>query len=294
MDANKVRVTLEGTLEDPTAWDEEQIEAAFDAALSSRQTELVELAAEVAATLPQASWLAPLRAMVDDKGAGVELREAAMHGVAGILVQALDDMEPPIMDEPLLTREEIEAEVEHMLGIYNDDGEPADIRRRALEVAANASAGEALEQAARTALGSTDPAWIQTGLLVLRLVSPEGAREPTIAALTHADGNVRIEAIRGLGYFGEPEDIDRLERLADGTRGEELTEVLQALVDVPDPRAGMALNRLEQSLRGAAAREARDAHEAWLDQWSGDEEEEVEEDGGEGGAEASWLDDEDE
>ena len=244
-------------------------------ALDSGLPELVELAGQAIIAVPDRVYLKPLWVLVESRQADEQLRAAAFSGIAGILLNALEDIDDPLEwiegdDEPLMTANELDNQITQLLRIYRDAKYPPVVRRRALEVAANVSDDETVRAAGLAALGADKPEWIATGLLVLSLTDGTKARKHIEWALRHEIKDVRIEGIRRMADLGEPGDIRRLDEIVTRNSDPDETEAaIWALTEVPMSEAGEILATAKDDLKGDLRDEAAEAYALWNDTWAG-------------------------
>jgi hypothetical protein len=257
--------TLETILESPS--NTRGLAKAADAVIGAQDPGGLELLSVVLEMVPSAELLPPLWALAEDEGARKVARSYALQAITSVLVSCRLALERQT-ERNVLTADELRGQVDHLMAFYQDGTRPEDLRRRALEMAANASHRRSIVQAGEAALKQEDPLWAATGLFVCRITQPDRARELVEQALNHPSSELHYEAIAGLAELGEDQDYERLKDfIYDGTP-DERSAALWALVETPDGRAGDALVEATRWLQGKAQYEAQEANDQWLERWS--------------------------
>jgi len=273
-ETDEITLLLERSIFDPTSV--EDVPSLVERAIATRDVEILELTAALLAAMPRVAYLDSLWALVTDTGAAIDSRVAALTCVASILLMSMEELEAGADgwqgdedEEPLLDGAALDVQIRRLLDMYRDVDTPRDLRRRALEAAANLTDDERVRSAGLAALASKEPEWIVTGLLVARLVDGGRARKHLESALDHASLEVRLEAIRGLADFGERRDIETLGDICvKGNRDERATAFL-ALSEVPRQEAGDILRAATESLDGDDLEDAVEAYELWMEEFGG-------------------------
>jgi hypothetical protein len=268
-----ILLSLERVLVNPAALPEPDL---VDRAIATRDAEVLGLVEQVISVLPATRHGEPLWAIVRDKRAGDEVRVAALHALTMLLVTSIETLEDASMgladedEEPLFEADEIEEHLERILALYRDQTESREVRRRALESAANLTDDESVGSAGLAALASKEPSWVVTGLLVVRLQQGSRARKHIETALKHDALEVRLEAIRGLADLGERHDVEALETIVrKSTNHDERVTALYAMSEMPRQDAGQALYDLIEVLDedGEIIDDVHEAYELWLEEW---------------------------
>jgi hypothetical protein len=262
VDVEEARSILEEYVSEPDP--EADLSEALAALAESSDKADLELLTEALRLAPDPGLLDRLWGYVADGDMADEARFESLRGVSAILYNAAEE------DAELLSESDFDAQVGKLLTAHDADDHPDEVRRFALETAANLAGGktrETVRAAGRAAYESDDPLWVAAGLLALRKTDPANARTLVNDALDHPDNNVRAEAIRGLAELGTEDDMKRLEDYVFDGKGEDQLIAIFALATVPAKEAGDILKDAREWLTGDAKEAARQAFVRWDEYW---------------------------
>lgn len=247
--------------------DASEIEEPIVMILEAGDEEGLGLFSQVLELDPNASHIEKLWEIAESGESTDNARRAAMQAVNIVLVGSRMALDEPDQYDPILSADDLEAQAQRSMKLYQQEELPDELRLVALESAGISSSGKAIIEAGKTAYAHSDSNWIASGLFVLRNTQPERARELVYEALEHEDFVVRSEAITGLAELGEEEDLKRLTDFVYDGSVYETSAALWALVDVPKQEASDILAEAARWVAGEVKEEARAANLEWSERW---------------------------
>ncbi|MBN1944352.1 MAG: hypothetical protein JW797_01695 [Bradymonadales bacterium] len=264
MDLDQACGIIEELLDDPSRT--RKVKPAIEVVIASQDADALQLVTDALAWMPDTDHLEPLWQLVNTATATEEARVEAIRSIATILDVAgsrLAQTETEL--EVLLTQKEVEQQIEQLLDLHRQTDLPDLLRRKALENAASLAVTPAIHQAGKAALDSLDPAWVASGLYVIRQCDPEGALKILERYLTHPRSAVCLEAIQGYATLGHRKEYKKLADLLYNSKGKRQVIVLAALAGVPRKKAGELLLETAEWLDGEAGAEANAAYRHWVE-----------------------------
>jgi hypothetical protein len=228
------------------------VDADLKAAVSVGDQEALELVSRALEKHACPDLLEDLWQITDGTDNDTGPRMLALRGVKVILEEAR-------RDKTSLKPKQIDKNVDRILAVYRDEKQPELLRRRALEYAAMVVRNNAIKKAAATAFESQSSGWVATSLFVTLQQDPKQGRELALASLSHADIDVRIEALSSLREVCDESDLEALQAVIDEAQGRELAAALWAVSGYDSDAANKILMEAVRWFDGSARDLAKQA-----------------------------------